>query len=282
MKKASFKALCAVVIILSAAPGCTRAAASNGAPGASGMSGMSAESREEAFKNTAMYVPFGKDSYIMADQDTGMIFTVTMPDEIYDTQGKKITARELQKGNILEIYGNGVMQESYPGQYPGVEKIKVVAQGTPSDADRYQSIVDEIYQEPDLSVPPDLSIEYRTPEAVSSVMITRGGYEWSHDGQSVAACGSHVLQWTEMNDLTLPDATDLTLRFYPETPREITVVRWPAARRDQTASEIPQGESVQAELTENGFMISSAQPGYVYLVTANWERGNAEYGFLTK
>lgn len=74
----------------------------------------------------AMYIPFEDSGYIMVDQDSGTVFTVTMPEEIYDQNGKKITEQDLEKGNILHIYGDGIMLESYPGQYPGVTKIQVI------------------------------------------------------------------------------------------------------------------------------------------------------------
>lgn len=92
----------------------------------------------------AMYVPFEDSGYIMVDQDSGTVFTVTMPEEIYDQNGKKITETDLEKGNILYIYGDGIMLESYPGQYPGVTKIQVSKEGTPSDADSYQEIVEQL------------------------------------------------------------------------------------------------------------------------------------------
>ena len=43
----------------------------------------------------------------------GVVYTVTMPEEIYDIKGRKITAAELEKGNILTIYGDGIMSVSY-------------------------------------------------------------------------------------------------------------------------------------------------------------------------
>ena len=43
-----------------------------------------------------------------------------------------------------------------------ITKMKVVEEGKPSDADAYQDIVDEIYQEPDPSEPPSLNVGYTT------------------------------------------------------------------------------------------------------------------------
>ena len=49
-------------------------------------------------------------------------FTGTIPEEIMDEDGNAITANELNSGDVLEVYGNGVMLNSYPGQYPGIPK----------------------------------------------------------------------------------------------------------------------------------------------------------------
>ena len=74
----------------------------------------------------AMYIPAGEDGHLMVGEETGNVFTVTMPDNIQDKNGKKISEEDLNRGDIVAIYGDGIMLESYPGQYPGVTKIKVV------------------------------------------------------------------------------------------------------------------------------------------------------------
>lgn len=83
----------------------------------------------------------GEENPLVVDLDTGAVFVVTMPDKILDQNGKKITWKDLKKGNVLKIYGDGIMLESYPGQYPGVTKIKVVKEGDPSDTDAYQDVL---------------------------------------------------------------------------------------------------------------------------------------------
>ena len=91
----------------------------------------------------AMYIPRGKDKHLMIDQKNGTIFTVDMPEDIRGKDGKKISQKELKRGNIVAIYGDGIMLESYPGQYPGVSKIKVLKAGKPTDADRYQNVLEQ-------------------------------------------------------------------------------------------------------------------------------------------
>lgn len=243
----------------------------------------------EQVQNTAMYVPYGEDSYIMVDQENGGVYTVTMPEEIYDTKGKKITAAELEKGNILTVYGNGIMLESYPGQYPGVTKIEVEEEGDPSDADQYQELIDEIYQEPDPAEHPSLNMEYRTDLAVVSAGASEGGYQWTYEGadgqsHSVTADASHILEWDNLIDLTLDQSTELRLQF-SEIPKRIEVTRWPSEfykKERQEEQNIPEGEKVSAEETKEGYVLKDAEPGYVYLVTGVWDHGRVEYGFLTK
>ena len=86
----------------------------------------------------------------------------------------------------MEITGNGIMLNSYPGQYPGVTKIQVVAEGSPEDADPYQEIVDAYFAEPDASEPASLQLQYRVPEAIVTASATMGSYTWEG---TVPLCG---------------------------------------------------------------------------------------------
>lgn len=108
----------------------------------------------------AMYIPAGEDGHLMVGEGTGNVFTVTMPDNIQDKNGKKISEEDLNRGDIVAIYGDGIMLESYPGQYPGVTKIKVVKEGKASDADQYQDILDEFWPEKDPGELPYLNMRY--------------------------------------------------------------------------------------------------------------------------
>ena len=128
----------------------------------------------------AMYIPAGEDGHLMVGEETGNVFTVTMPDNIQDKNGKKISEEDLNRGDIVAIYGDGIMLESYPGQYPGVTKIKVVKEGKASDADQYQDILDEFWPEKDPGELPYLNIGYRASYGEVSAAATRGGYSWSY------------------------------------------------------------------------------------------------------
>ena len=244
--------------------------------------------KEGDIKTTAMYVPYGEDQYIMVDQEVGTIFTVTMPEDIYDVDGKKIKPEDLEKGNILHIYGNGIMLESYPGQYPGITKIVMVEKGKPSDADQYQNVIDEIYREPNPAEVPFMDVEYRTDSAVVKAMTTTGSYKWDYtdkegNPQSVTEESPHILTWEVISDITLDNPTDITLLFNKK-PDSIQVERWDVkSRRDSgDESKVPDGEEVAAEVDGDSYILRGVNSGSVYLVTAQWGDSQVEYGFLTK
>lgn len=258
---------------------------------AAGQDGQGAGEGPEEYVTTAMYIPIAKEVYLLVDQDNGAVFTANFPEELYDIDGEKTAREQLKKGNILKIYGNGIMLESWPGQYPGVTRMEVVEEGDPSDADQYKELVDEYYQEPDPAEPPSLNLEYTTEQAKVASMVNRGGYEWTYldkDGtsNSVVADSLPVLLWKDelLNDVRLGGPLDLYLVF-SEEPVEVTAVRWPADMRGsdgQTADGgLPDGEPVEVTEKDEKPVIEKAEPGYVYGITAVWENGRAEFGFLT-
>ncbi len=242
--------------------------------------------QEGQVENLAMYVPYGDEGgYLMVDQESGSVFTVTMPEEIYDIDGNKIGQEDLEKGNILRIYGNGIMMNSYPGQYPGVTKIQVEETGSPSDADQYQEIIDGIYQAPDPAEVPLLSLEYRTTQAIVSAATSTGSYRWEYpaeDGTMTeeVADAPVISQWEVLNEIDFAEPTDLTLSF-TETPKQVTVTRWPESVKGQ--AELPEGETVEVKETENAqqYLLEKTDTGYLYLVKAEWENGYTDYGFQT-
>lgn len=234
---------------------------------------------------TAIYIPFGEGEHIFVSEQAG-VFVATFPEKIYDINGEKISQEQLVKGNVVKIYGNGIMLESYPGQYPGITKMEVISEGDPSDADAYQYLVDEIYTEPDPAEPPTMNLGYVTDLASVVVMVNRGGYEWTYmdqDGLSnaVVADAAHVLQWKvgeELADVKTAEPLDITF-YFSEKPKEVEVIRYDAEFLG--AEEIPDGEKVDVKEKDGEFMIIGVTEGYVYSVTGIWENGRANYGFIT-
>lgn len=238
--------------------------------------------------NRAIAIPYGEDGILFVDANSELPFTVTLPEEIYGLGGEKITAADLERGNVVEITGNGIMLNSYPGQYPGVTKIQVVAEGSPEDADPYQEILDAYFAQPDTSEPASLQLQYRVPEAIVTASATMGSYTWegtvpSADGEatSIIACGAHVLQWNDMLELNLDEATEVTLQFYPSAPTSVKVVRWPdSLLGTEDLAAAGEGEEVAVSAQDDA-MTLTAEPGYVYAVYAEFDLGSVEYGFAS-
>lgn len=245
--------------------------------------GGKADMEQEAIR--AMYIPFGEEGHIFVSEQGG-VFTATFPEEIYDIDGNKITRDQLVRGNVVKIYGNGIMLESYPGQYPGITKMEVTNQGDPSDADKYQYLVDEIYTEPDPAEPPFMNLEYSTDLASVVVAVNRGGYEWTYTDKddlsnAVVADSVPVLQWKvgeELADVKIAEPLDITFHF-SKMPETVEVVRYDSAFLGTT--DIPEGEAISVAKQDGEFVLSDVTAGYVYDVTGIWENGRANYGFIT-
>lgn len=248
----------------------------------------------------AMYIPYGENgAYVMVDTENGTVFTVQMPEKIFNKKREQIQATDLQRGNILDVYGNGVMAESYPGQYMGVTEIHVVEEGNPQDADQYQYIIDELYTEPDPAQIPSLTASYRTELAAVSVFVPNGAYSWTvlyenGDAETTDADHAHVLMWEDewLGDVSIGEPVDVELTF-DNKPLEIEVSRWEEQYRSnqEYLDEHPDGEKVEVTTDEEAVTSSvtattkwilKAEPGYVYRVKGIWENGTVEYGFLTR
>lgn len=235
-------------------------------------------------KCTAMYVTFGKDNYVMVNQENRTPFTVSMPEKIYNISGEQITAENLQNGNLLEITSDGMVMETYPEQYPGVTEIRVIDEGNPQNTKQYQDIIDMIYVEPDASEPPSLQIEHITEMAASVTMAARGSYQWnwiedeaSGIGGTAVACGTHILGWKNMNSVTLEEPSKLRLIFTQE-PDSVQAERWPES---QLGMESPNEEPESVEIAlEDGKWFMNAEPGYVYSIYAKWGDSFVEFGFM--
>ncbi len=220
--------------------------------------------------------------------DTAGLFTAPVPDDLTDASGAAIEKDQLVPGNQIDIYGNGIMLESYPGQYPGVVKMVVTGQGAEADLEPYQEEIDMFFPEPDLSEPPELSISYNTSMAAVTALLTGPvNYTWEapdplENGEStaVAACGPHITQCKELADMTLEGRTEVQFTGSP-LPEQIKVVRWPSSVY-MAEDDIGEGEVVDVTKDENGRFVITVEAGYIYGAIAEWEMGQADYGFITK
>ena len=87
---------------------------------------------------TAVYFHTDDNSWYFADLDTDTIFSGTIPDKLTDENGKKLTEEDMTDGDVYLIYGDGIMLESFPGQYPGITKMVRKEQGNQEKADHYR------------------------------------------------------------------------------------------------------------------------------------------------
>lgn len=193
----------------------------------------------------AMYIEKGENFQIFVDISNGAPFTATIPEG----------TEELTTGDLVKIYGNGIMLESYPGQYPGVTKIEVTAQGEEEDADQYEELLSEIYVEPDPSETPSLNLEYTTKLGAVTAMTDRGGVSWTYEKENgqresyVADC-PFILDWKVINDIRLGEPTDVKLSFSKE-PEKVQVIRYEREESEEEDTEDAETESTKEAEAES-------------------------------
>ena len=78
-------------------------------------------------------------TWLLADRDNGNVFTVEIPSDLTDESGKKISPEILKSADYVDVYGDGIMLQSYPGQYPGVSKMVVTGEGSEDELKQYQN-----------------------------------------------------------------------------------------------------------------------------------------------
>lgn len=257
---------------------------------------ISGESSEEVSDVQHCLLLAGKNgTWLLADRENGTVFTTEVPSDLTDESGKKISAEILKAGDYVDVYGDGIMLESYPGQYPGVNKMVVTGKGTTDELKQYQDVIDMVFAEPDTSEVPSAGVVYSSSLGQTmSLMSGPANYTWtaplgdsetdSSEDNTVTACGLAVMQWEDLEKMAMDDGkTDFTVSCNL-VPEKVTVRRWsvdqyPAGADDDYDAS---AEGVTVEKNDEGeFVIKDVEPGYVYEVTINWEYGDAQYGFVT-
>lgn len=234
-------------------------------------------------------------TWLLADRDNGTVFTTEIPLDLTDANGKKISSDVLKAADYIDVYGDGIMLQSYPGQYPGVNKMVVTGEGTEDELKQYQDVIDMVFAEPDASEVPSAGVVYSSSLGQTmSLMSGPANYTWtapsgdsetdSSEDNTVTACGSAVMQWDSLEKMAMDAGkTDFTVSC-DLAPDNVTVRRW-------SADQYPAGdddnydasaEDVTVEKNDDGeFVIKDVEPDYVYEVTIDWEYGDAQYGFIT-
>lgn len=235
---------------------------------------------------TAVYLEDEQGNNLFVETETEMPFYGTIPEELYDENGKKISEEELEFADVVKIWGNGVIAESYPAQYHGITKIQITEKNNKEYAEKYASYLEQFIIQLDEKELPYLDISYKQPDAlVTAAVDTVAHYVWEYggeDGKEFREEGSDtsVLKLPELAEIKVAGDTQAELLFSTE-PEKIEVLRWEESYKmeEDSTESTPEGENVETEISEEGNMSVTIQPGYIYMVKAFWENGEAEYGF---
>lgn len=300
MRKSIRTSVALLVVALAAAsfmlllPGC--AGGTNDTPGKPDAVGnRSADNTDAAAQgdvvSTAMVAYANGDEVLFVDQETQTPYIPTeLDDATIIVDGQQADENALVAGNIVQVTGNGIMLESYPGQYPGISKVEVIEQGSPADAEQYADIVDSVFAAPDQSQVPAGNLNYKTDLADTSVILNPYEFDWrwtTDDGQTStsqvdgsAADGNGYLIET-IADARISAATDAFIAL-SVNPTALEIERQPLAK-DAAPRIDPQmdSEDVPYTLGDDGTAALRIEPNYFYEVKATFPQGEAEYAFYT-
>ena len=244
---------------------------------------------DSGYTMQAVYLKKEDGNNIFVELENDMPFTGEIPqEELYDEEGEKITEQDLNNGDVLNIYGNGVMAQSYPAQYHGITKIERTEQENQEYIEEYSHFLDEFFVEREPSQRPELNVSYTDDLAAVTVMIPEAfSYTWTYEengeGNTITTDAPHILQTnpTEVTKLSEPMKMELMFDVKPES---VQILSWEDSLLGQyqdSADQIPDGTPVEIQENEEGNPEFTAQPGCVYLVQGQWENGTADYGFWT-
>lgn len=253
----------------------------------------SEESQEEAkiqgdYSLKAVYLKKEDGNSIFINLTDKYPFTGTIPDgELYDEDGKKITEEELNSGDVLNIWGNGIIAQSYPAQYNGITKMERTEQASKKYIEEYGHYLDELFPEKDPSERPHLNVCYTDELADAAVMIPEPlSYTWTYEdeeghSQTVTSDTAHVLQTEPVEVKKISKPVTMELEF-DEKPKSVKLLVWDETLLGQyqdDAAQIPEGTVVEVTENDKGNLEFTADPGCVYLVEGQWNQGTADYGF---
>lgn len=244
---------------------------------------------DSGYTMQAVYLKKEDGNNIFVELENDMPFTGKIPqEELYDENGEKITEQDLNNGDVLNIYGNGIMAQSYPGQYNGISKIERTEQENQEYIEEYSHFLDEFFVEKEPSQRPELNVCYTDDLAAVTVMIPEAlGYTWTYEengeGNTITTDAPHILQTnpTEVTKLSEPMKMEL---MFDAKPESVQILSWEDSLLGQyqdSTDQIPDGTPVEVQENEEGNPEFTAQPGCVYLVQGQWENGTADYGFWT-
>ena len=235
----------------------------------------------------AVYLEKEDGNSIFVNLEAEYPFHGTLPeDAVYDESGKKIMPDDLNNGDVVDIYGNGMIAESYPAQYHGITEIRRTEQANQEYIGQYGHYLDELFIEKDPSERPYLNVCYTDELAAASVIIPEPlSYTWTYEenGESnmITTDAPHILQTSPVEIKKLSEPMQMELQF-DVMPERIQIFSWDDALLGQDeAGQMPEGAAVDVKTNDNGNPEFTAQPGWVYLACGEWENGTVEYAFRT-
>ena len=106
------------------------------------LSGARTPAQDEDAPLRAMILSLSDGEALLITQDTEMPFLSPLSAEILGLDGEALSLADLSAGDIVDVYGNGVMTRSYPAQYNSVTKVQLVSEGSAEDTAQYQELLD--------------------------------------------------------------------------------------------------------------------------------------------
>lgn len=93
----------------------------------------------------AVYLEDENGHSIFVELEDDLPFTGPIPqNKLYDENGKKISEKDLNNGDVVNIYGDGGMLDSHPAQYPGITKIEITEQINQEYIEKYGHILRDL------------------------------------------------------------------------------------------------------------------------------------------
>ena len=92
----------------------------------------------------AVYLEDKSGNDIFVDLKDGFPFTGPIPQErLYDKNGDKISEAELDNGDVVDVYGDGQIAESFPKKYLGITEIKIVEKENQEYLEKYGHVLED-------------------------------------------------------------------------------------------------------------------------------------------
>ena len=92
----------------------------------------------------AVYLEDENGNSIFVNLEDGLPFTGSVPEKkLYGENGKTISEKDLNNGDVLNIYGDGAMADSSPGKYDGITKIKRMENANQNYIEEYGHFLEE-------------------------------------------------------------------------------------------------------------------------------------------